>query len=135
MKTTSSFKVNYRKKFRTSRCFEGLVWAMILNSSIVVLGVVLNAFKCVTFFKKKATSWSSVEYVVLIDVTSDIELKFVFQNQNFFEFWCHLTIEFKIFSEKAKIILLFFSTALSINCILRFHSNQNEMQKRFKWRS
>ena len=67
---------------------------------------VLNVFSV----NKKPPSLNSAEYEVLVDLTSHCELKIAFQKQSMPEFWLHLQDEFKILSEKAKLVLLPFST-------------------------
>ena len=59
---------------------------------------------------KKPPSLNSAEYEVLIDLTSHSELKISFQDQGITDFWLNLQDEFKILSDKAKLLLLPFST-------------------------
>ena len=63
---------------------------------------VLNVFSV----NKKPPSLNSAEYEVLIDLTSHSELKIAFQNQSLPEFWLYLQDEYKILSEKAKLVLV-----------------------------
>lgn len=67
---------------------------------------VLNVFRV----KKKPPSSNSAEFEVIIDSTSHGELKIPFQNQSLLEFWLNLYDEYKILSEKAKLVLVPFLT-------------------------
>lgn len=61
--------------------------------------------------KRKTPSLNlKVKYYVLIDLAHHSELKIAFQKKSLPEFWCHLTYQFIILSEKEKIIFLPFST-------------------------
>lgn len=60
---------------------------------------------------QQPSSLNLAEYKVLIDSTSHSELKILFQNQGIIYFWLNLQDEFKILSEKAKMLLLPLSTS------------------------
>ena len=70
----------------------------------------LNEYWLCSDVNKKPPSLNSAEYKDLIDLTFHSELKIVFQNQSLEDFWVHLQDEFKILTEKAKLVLLPFST-------------------------
>lgn len=89
------------------------------------------------FFNRKPPSLNSVEYGVLIDLASHIELKpFFFSEIKSSRDWYHLTDEFKILSVEAKLVLLSFLNDISLlSGIVRLHSYLNKRQELLKCRT
>lgn len=78
---------------------------------------------------RKTQRLNSAKHEALLHFASHSKLKIAFQIQCISEFWCRLSVKFKTLSEKAKLVLLLFSTTYLSEARILAYTATNTMYR------